>query len=264
MQIQTPPTPERELHYEACCIILGSEIHIREPSDLTPSWLRDVLMSSEEIAQEARFRPLKLAAKTRLTQLSICGKESIFEACSLEDHLQEYVEAPKLLNLAVGDTELQREACDIVRRAESSWPSQTGVFGNLLVRLICGSASWLTAFRQRAGIALAQPPASVPVATALDSAGKMTLPVASDPRPHTEKDTPGSLPGQSTRAAAAGQFDRAEPVAQTFPHDENCYRRLTRELFRFVARTMSKHNPSSHVPTDAELQHQARCIMFDE
>lgn len=90
----------------------------RDP--MPPSWLRDVLMSSEKMVVEARLRPLKDAAKTRLTQLSIRGKRSIFDGCSLEDRLVAYTEAPKLLNLPVGDKELQDEACEIVRWAESS------------------------------------------------------------------------------------------------------------------------------------------------
>ncbi|CAM1511239.1 Fc.00g087520.m01.CDS01 [Cosmosporella sp. VM-42] len=44
----------------------------------------------------------------------------------------------------------------------------------------------------------------------------------------------------------------------------NCYRRLAKELGRYVASTMSANNPNQHVPTDAELQHQARWILYDD
>ncbi|KAF5237574.1 hypothetical protein FANTH_10765 [Fusarium anthophilum] len=49
-----------------------------------------------------------------------------------------------------------------------------------------------------------------------------------------------------------------------FLTDVNCYRRLNRELTRFVTSIMSLNNPNCHVPTDAEIQHQARCIIFDD
>ncbi|KAF5632014.1 homeobox 4 [Fusarium sp. NRRL 52700] len=49
-----------------------------------------------------------------------------------------------------------------------------------------------------------------------------------------------------------------------FLTDVNCYRRLNRELTRFVTSIMSLNNPNCHVPTDAEIQHQARRIIFDD
>jgi hypothetical protein len=49
-----------------------------------------------------------------------------------------------------------------------------------------------------------------------------------------------------------------------FLNDANCYRRLAKELKRWVAGTMSVNNPNRHVPSDEELQHQARWILYDE
>lgn len=49
-----------------------------------------------------------------------------------------------------------------------------------------------------------------------------------------------------------------------FSSGSSCYRRIERELRRFVASTMSPNNPNRHVPTDEELQHQARWILYDE
>ncbi|CVK87866.1 uncharacterized protein FMAN_05310 [Fusarium mangiferae] len=59
----------------------------------------------------------------------------------------------------------------------------------------------------------------------------------------------------ATVAGQAGAF---------FLTDANCYRRLFRELRRFVTSIMSPNNPNCHIPTDAEIQHQARCIIFDD
>ncbi|KAF4415911.1 Homeobox 4 [Fusarium acutatum] len=62
-------------------------------------------------------------------------------------------------------------------------------------------------------------------------------------------------PCSETVAGKAGAF---------FLTDVNCYRRLNRELTRFVTSIMSLNNPNCHVPTDAEIQHQARRIIFDD
>lgn len=53
-------------------------------------------------------------------------------------------------------------------------------------------------------------------------------------------------------------------VTPFFLNDNNSYRRLTRELSRFVASCMSPNNPNSHVPSDEELKYQARWILYDE
>ncbi|KAF5487348.1 Homeobox protein 4 [Colletotrichum siamense] len=36
------------------------------------------------------------------------------------------------------------------------------------------------------------------------------------------------------------------------------------ELSRFVASTMSPNNPNSHIPTDEEIRHQARWVLYDD
>lgn len=269
-----PWTPsDQELQYEACCIIFGSEMLMQGPGQAAASWLRDVLMSSPKITREARVRHMKTAAKTRLTLLKISGKGSIFEKCDMEDQLRKYVEMRKLLDLEVGEQELRSEACSIIRRTASCWPSQSGVFVNLLMRLIYNSTGWLTAFRQRANLpSVFQPaaddpmlPATVPTAdyfpedsdNAVSSTYSLGLPPAEQPQVEPRLISSDSF-------AVARQPWRAEASVQVSSNDDNCYRRLTRELSRFVATTLSLRNPNRHVPTDKELQYQARWIMFDE
>ncbi|RSL47369.1 hypothetical protein CEP54_013429 [Fusarium duplospermum] len=179
------PPPDEELLYESCCIIFGADILSKESAIPEPSWLRDLLMSSEEVVKQARIRPMKSAAKSRITALRINGKDDIFQACPMEERLQRYTEIPKLLALKVEDDELQREACAVVQAMNES-------------------------------------PTEKPKTTGIEVPASYHL------------------------------------------FDANCYRRLGRELTRFVMSTMSARNPKSHVPTDEELQHQARWIMFDD
>ncbi|PON22127.1 hypothetical protein TGAM01_v209001 [Trichoderma gamsii] len=49
-----------------------------------------------------------------------------------------------------------------------------------------------------------------------------------------------------------------------FLSDVNCYGRLERELTRFVASCLSPNNPLQHIPSDEEIQHQARWIIYDD
>lgn len=47
-------------------------------------------------------------------------------------------------------------------------------------------------------------------------------------------------------------------------HDPNFYKWLGRELGRWVTSIMSPNNPNCHVPSDKEIQHHARFMMYDE
>lgn len=265
---------DQELQYEACCIIFGSEMLSRDPATPPSSWLRDLLMSSEEITNQARIRPMKSAAKSRITHLKINGKDSIFEACNAEVQLREYVAMPKLLGLDVGDDELQREACNIIRCMEalSSNPSET--FVRLLTGLIYSSTHWLAPFRRRVDLPLVE---GLPAPALTDNTEIQRVPIddpkmnsalpsdglsSIDPAVLSRNDLCSIAAGGST--PGSGPSNSIESATPFFLTDNNCYRRLARELSWFVAIATSTRNPNSHVPTDEELQHQARWIMFDE
>ncbi|OLN85552.1 Homeobox protein 4-like protein 2 [Colletotrichum chlorophyti] len=49
-----------------------------------------------------------------------------------------------------------------------------------------------------------------------------------------------------------------------FFNDANFNRWLSQELRRWVLATMSPNNPNSHVPSDEEMQHQARFIVYED
>ncbi|KAK1469126.1 hypothetical protein CMEL01_00893 [Colletotrichum melonis] len=49
-----------------------------------------------------------------------------------------------------------------------------------------------------------------------------------------------------------------------FFNDSNFNRWLALELRRWIAATMSPNNPNSHVPSDHEIQHQARFIVYED
>lgn len=75
---------------------------------------------------------------------------------------------------------------------------------------------------------------------------------------------PGPSPGGG---GGGGGGDRLPPRGHGIVfslNDSHRYLRLAGELSRFVASTMSPNNPTSHVPSDDELRHQARWILYDE
>jgi len=348
---------DEELQVEACRIVFGSEVRSKQGISSRPSWLRDLLLSSEDFARRARLAPIRGHLDSRQPRLKINGKDNIFESDAMEMELHEYVKARRVLGLTAMDHELQVEACNIIGRMEESSPHPSDEVANFLLRLIYSSTKWLADFRQRAvlprsedvedeanrskdpntidstihnysrleselaeyvriqrsiGIeptdASLQKQARIIIyeyddgwnQTAADNAawldafkqrhlspGSSTAALDSQ-RPITIASvTPGNAPGKqpiysgqsaecrtsnisthsisSGRCAAdSGGCGNPVKIGPYFFNDANCYRRLARELGRFVQSTMSPNNPNSHIPSDEELQHQARWILYDE
>ncbi|KAH6895291.1 hypothetical protein B0T10DRAFT_526629 [Thelonectria olida] len=335
------PTDD-ELMVEGCRIIFASELLSLQGIATLPSWLRDIIMSSDELAQKARFGPLRGAAENRLASLKINGKDNLFEECPMEVQLQEFVRAKKMLGLTAMDDELQEEACRIVGRVEEVSTHPSDLIANWLLRLIVSSTHWLAAFRRRAHL-----PRSEDVK---DQIHRSTDPTLIDSTVHsysrlerelgdylkvqrvlglepTDDDLQREariiiyefddgwnqtaadninwlasfrkrhpISGPPTTSESSPSFSLLAGTQSTmtetpltkvttkspeesmqdlepsnslrpgpfFLNDANCYRRLARELARWVATTMSPNNPNSHVPTDAELQYQSRWILYDD
>lgn len=181
---------------------------------------------------------MKSAAKSRYTELRIHSKKDIFEHCKLESGLREYVDMLGLLSLEVGDEELQREACEIIKNMVGASPMFTG----LLIGLVNASTRWLVPFRLRAGL-------SCHDSGQIESQDNLSQLNALPFFGNTAHDNLALTPALDQKIVSL--------------NDGNMYRGLTRDLTRYVARTISPLNPTSHVPTDEELQYQARWIEYD-
>lgn len=341
------PTDD-QLQLEACRIIYGADV--LSTKGHAPSWLRDLLLSSEPLARQAKLAPIRRQQDSRVYVLKINGKDNIFEDDPMERRLREYVEARNLLGLTALDSELQVEACNILGRAEESSSNPSDEIGNFLLRLVFRSTDWLAGFRQRASLPRSedimdvnlrsQDPTTIDSTihnysrleaelssfakaklstgiipsdadlqrqarliiyefddgwnqTAADNADWLaafkqrhllcsnaglpkdfTTPLTIEPPcSYTLHRPSGTAASPSTVAAApaagasgAGSGSTSIPPVKLpafFLNDANCFRRLARELSRWVASTMSPNNPNCHVPTDEELQHQARWILYD-
>ncbi|KAF5236057.1 hypothetical protein FANTH_11413 [Fusarium anthophilum] len=240
--------PDETLHLEACCIIFGAEMNYQHPSTAS-SWLRDLIMSTQDIVNKARMTPMKSAARSRFSELKIHSKKDIFEDCKLETSLRQYVDMLQLLNLEIEDVELQKEACSIINHM----PDVSPMFSQLLIGLVYKSTGWLPSFRERVGL-----PASEVVSSnaqeglvpPLLSSGSLPVIYNNDLEHWGPPSGPNSPP-----------IHLGQKIVSL--NDGNMYRGLTRDLTRYVARTISPLNPTSHIPTDEELQYQARWIMYD-
>ncbi|KAF4456889.1 hypothetical protein F53441_1100 [Fusarium austroafricanum] len=245
---QCVPSDET-LHKEACCVIFGAELSYQHPPTAS-SWLRDLLMGTEHIVALAKITPMKSAARSRFSELKIHSKKDIFEDCKLEASLRQHVGILQLVNLSIGDDELQQEACSIINHM----PGASPMFTNLLIKLVYASTHWLAGFRARMGLPSSEDLQQESMnSTGFGESGMMNrfLTLNETNEPHLALE--GSL--------------SPSPIAQGHKivslNDGNMYRGLTRDLTRYVARTISPLNPTSHVPTDEELQYQARWIMYD-
>ncbi|KAH6666552.1 hypothetical protein F5X68DRAFT_265665 [Plectosphaerella plurivora] len=359
------PPPDDKMQYEGCSIIFGAEVISQDPSSSTPSWLRDIFMANADIARQARIRPMKQVAKSRMSQLKINGKRNIFENCELEGQVGRHIAMHDALGLALSDYDLQQEACNAIARVEVPSPNPSHRFVEFLTRLIWDSNEWLVPLRERgllyaakdtpgdegphpldmvnldpftgqafsadgqqpqqqqqqqqafggvfsplgelpdltAGLDIQMPSALTQGWTHTQPSLQHQQTFASGTSTPLLGGLPGGLPGTGTSSPSG----LATPQAPSFPtttspptvdpllpnrwvpmpgsgydptylnpgmrptsvtpfflNDNNSYRRLARELSRFVASCMSPNNPNSHVPTDDELKYQARWILYDD
>ncbi|KAL9573064.1 hypothetical protein ACKAV7_002749 [Fusarium commune] len=311
------------LQLEACRIMFASEVTFPEAnldSHGSPSWFRDLLLSSDEIAQQARFAPIRSSTESRLSVLRVKGKNSLFEECPLESRLQAFMRDRRMRGLSeVSDGELQKEAGRIVMQMESELQTKPEFVANWLVGFLYNSTNWISDFRQRAdlmsaddswklpspgNIAWSTEPTSVQAQHDISWVNNSSLfdgnhwsfggqagpSGASMTWQANEQDKNAD---QSTFDASLDDFtwlwsdDKSPPkIPQTTPspgaegeaglrptwlgpgiyvlNDPNHLPWFAREMKRWVKAAMSPNNPICHVPSDEELRHQARCLLYND
>ncbi|KAH6969229.1 hypothetical protein DER45DRAFT_581840 [Fusarium avenaceum] len=267
--------PDAELHFEACSVILGAEIASINPASSTPSWLWDIFMSAVDIANQATMRPTKQLAESRLSQLKINGKRNIFENCELEGALQQYMSAHTSMGHIPSDSELQQEACNVLNRTETSSTNPSRRFLDFLMRLVWSSTLWLGPLRQRASALMSLTnetldesyflwDGALPLDASMDLDMSLQGAWMAENRSLSPEGVPELPPIPLTPDPRTLIRDKVRTATPFFINDNNSYRRLKRELSRFVMTTLSPNNPNRHIPSDDELKYQARWILYDE
>lgn len=292
------PTPS-EMRLEACRIVLASEAAYQQEDDdddddggdaspSSSSWLQDLITADAAIFQQAKFGPMRSAAESRLCSIKVAGKNSLFETCPFEAQLREFVGGERALGRGIMVRGLREEACGIVGRMEEVSTTPSEFIASWLVGLMSESTRWLSGFVARSG---------VPVVDALGGSGEDS-PAADDEawlsafkqRRHLSNTNNTATTPAATQSTVQWLTNLADTdtapsnaishktdqesilearsvvmgAGSFFISDPNFYRWITEELARWVRGTMSPQNPNCHVPTDAEIQHYARWITYNE
>ncbi|KAH7414020.1 hypothetical protein DE146DRAFT_601116 [Phaeosphaeria sp. MPI-PUGE-AT-0046c] len=267
------------MQVEACRIIVASEYRGGEtvPTSVPTggtSWLRDLIMSSADLNRKARSEPMHLSNDGEISFLKIHGQHYLFEQCPLESQLRVFVEFESLVNPNLHDGDIQNEACEIVQRIERNSPTPSENFTNWVVTLLRSCTDWISQFKERNSISTTH--------TTMDLGSGLTLDSRSSQNPLwlscSSLSPPQFLPmGYEIEASKAHSIQIDDipvmfaPINEStqrqnlanVPLDTNYYGGFEPALKLWVAATMCPQNPNSHIPSDLEIQHQARWILYN-
>ncbi|KAH8158175.1 hypothetical protein CIB48_g10065 [Xylaria polymorpha] len=249
---------DHELQYEACRILGRMEERSSNPSETLANWfIRMINISSswlEDFRQRAhlpRSEDVGDAYKRSTDPKTI--DSTIHNYSRLEAELGEYLQLQRSLGNQPTDADLQRQGRIIVYEVDDEW-NQTAA----------DDKEWLEHFRER------HPPKSShtsPVSGGSLSSGRQHASTTNDSTPvdpFNAAQVPSKSPQTNNEQSPGGSSTSSIRPGARFLNDANCFRRLARDLARFVTATMSANNPNRHVPTDEELKHQARWIVYDD
>ncbi|SPJ86741.1 uncharacterized protein FTOL_11766 [Fusarium torulosum] len=306
------------LQLEACRIVFASEVAfpVSSPdSHRGSSWFRDLLLSNEDIAQQARFGPIRSKAESRLSLPEIKGKTSLFEDCPLESRLQTFCHT-RAKGVEISNAEIQNEARRIIMQMETELQTEPEYVANWLIGFLYDSESWIGQFRRRSDLKLeengwelpsshqfypgdkmgqpdtspwmtemalldgngwnfgelgASPSANMPFPNhGFDKSNDQTIIEDALPRDFTwlwsgEHSAPVMLQTNNSPAAAGSALRPTWLGPGIYVlNDPNHILWFAREMKRWVKAAMSPNNPICHVPSDEELRHQARCLLYND
>lgn len=265
------PPDNHSIQFEACRVIFASDA-LADKDASTPqgdddeSWLRDLIMCNTDITTEALFGPLRTASEG-VSTLRIYGRDHLFEQCPLEAQLRAFVQAQTKTSLALPDWQIQQEAREIIRRTEVSNMMLEG-FADWVVCAIGSNNHWLAAFKSRAGLLVdeQEQPADADLAAIFSmesfnrhwTSAPSTTGLCSSVEPYAESENTEPL---SVAVPGTVMPDKYSQSHRSM--GPNFFRLFTGDLRRWVLATMSPSNPGCHIPSDAEIQHHARWIMYE-
>lgn len=265
------PPDYRTIQFEACRIIFASDAlsdkDVSTPQgDDSESWLRDLIMCSTDTTTEALFGPLRTASEG-VSTLRIYGRTHLFEQCPLETQLRTFVQAQTHSSLILPDWQIQQEAREIIRRTEVSNTMLEG-FADWVVWTIGSNNHWLSAFKSRAGLLEDDQNQSTDVNLAAIFPMESLNRHCTSPSSATEfcSSIEPYARSENTESLSVAIPGTVMPDKYSQSHRSmgpNFFRLFTGDLRRWVLATMSPSNPGRHIPSDAEIQHHARWIMYD-
>lgn len=277
---------DSELQVEACRILDSAEESSNYKCRGALGWYKYLITASTKWLDEFRRRAgLPRSSEMEIEHIRSTDDTtidySIHNHRRLETELTDYVRLQKAIGITPTDLDLQNKARLIVFKTDDSW-NQTVIDDPALLMLFkrqqglapenedgpdmppLSEATELGIAHQQSGSSpknlhwdLEQTGIGFPSPNGPKSSDSKSLYNAADP----------SYLSQPLHTTTQNQPSaNSNPVMplRYFLNDANCYGRLVRELSRFVTTCMSANNPNRHVPTDAELQNQARWVIYDD
>lgn len=238
-----------ELQEEARKIVGRVEEVCTHPSEAVANWLLRLITASTKWLGGFRRRA-HLPRSEDVQHKSIRSTDpnsidsTIHNYSRLESELAAFLREERAMGREPTDHELQRQARIIVYEFDDGW-NQT----------VADNHEWLAAFKARTHPDKTSSSGSPKTSRVMTGkpAEKLQISLSTTP--------PNPFSEFQARLDENGNHLRS---FQYFLNDANCYRRLEKELRRWVVSTMSPNNPNRHVPSDEELQYQARWILYDE
>lgn len=239
---------DHELQTEGCRIVGRMEEKSGNPAEDVANWLLRLILSSTSWLEDFRKRA-HLPRSEDIVDIDVRSKDpmsidsTVHNFSRLERELGEFLQTQRSMGIEPTDADLQLQSRLIIYDSDDDW-NQTAA----------DDIAWLTQFRQR------HQPLHTPVTAST---------LSSSPTSQRTSHLAAVNPCVGSYAPDSAPFNFMPPPRSLRPgpyflNDANCYQRLAKDLGRFVASTMSVNNPNYHVPTDEELQHQARWIVYDE
>lgn len=260
------PPDGRALQLEACRIIFASNalsdtVPSTSQQDDGESWLRDIIMLDPSITTEALFGPLRTPSEG-ISTLRICGRNHLFERCPFEAQLRAFAQAQADTSFGFQDWKLQHEACEIIRRTENTPNATLKGFTEWLVHAIETNNGWLSAFKLRTGLHYHNQ-ANLVTAFPTQPIDNLGLPAPEPSSFAGPIEIPSSTPAHCPSSLALNTCLPDNHSRSHLAMGTNFFRLFANDLRRWVLATMSPSNPGCHVPSDAEIQHHARWIMYE-
>lgn len=239
-----------ELQEEACRIVGRIEEMCTHPSDDVSNWLLRCIKSSTSWLAPFRRRAAlprseDVMSETIRSNDTTTIDSTIHSYSRLERELADFLKTQRLAGREPTNDDLQRQARIIIYEFDDGW-NQTAA----------DNVEWLEAFRSRHPAGGQSPSSGASPQTA---------------HSHKTETNAATVTSQSMSIEMPADIDTSDYArygpARAIPfflNDANCYIRLSRELKRYVSKSISSNNPNQHVPTDEELRYQARWILYDE
>lgn len=251
---------DSELQAEACMIVARMEESTSTPSEMVANLLIRLIKGSKTwlapFRQRAHIpRSEDMVDEDRRPQDGNSLDSTIHSYSRLETELAEYAREQMALGIRLYDADLQQKARFIIYGNNDGW-NQTAA----------DNPEWLSGFKKRLGetAAVTDPPAACVMSEMLTASPSPTYAGSTQQLGLCHVTNPNALTGGSSGVRKVGCVGRGNRPGKLFLNDMNCYRRLEKELSRWVVGLMSPNNPNRHVPTDEEIRHQARWILYDD